>query len=100
MQSKNKAAPTVAEDRHIQRVKGCDCAVCDARGPSEAHEIKQGQWWTSIALCGSCHRHSVFGIHGEKRMWIIKKIDELEALNITLFRCYGHIKTVPMAFAE
>lgn len=49
MQSKNKRAPTAAERRHIVAVKSLPCSVCDAPGPSDCHEIKQGQWYTSVA---------------------------------------------------
>ena len=86
MQSKNKKAPTAAERRHIAAVKSLPCSVCDAPGPSDCHEIKQGQWYTSVALCPSCHTGSVMGIHGQKRMWAIKKMDELDALSVTIGR--------------
>ena len=43
MHSKNKKAPTAAERRHIVAVKSLPCSVCDAPGPSDCHEIKQGQ---------------------------------------------------------
>lgn len=86
MQSKNKKAPTAAERRHIVAVKSLPCSVCDAPGPSDCHEIKQGQWFTSVALCPSCHTGSVMGIHGQKRMWAIKKMDELDALAATVER--------------
>ena len=86
MQSKNKPAPTKAERTHIERVKELNCSVCDAPGPSECHEIKQGQWFTSIALCADCHRDSCNGLHGQKRMWKIMKLDEIDALAITVQR--------------
>ena len=86
MQSKNKKAPTAAERRHIVAVKSLPCSVCDAPGPSDCHEIKQGQWFTSVALCPSCHTGSVMGIHGQKRMWAIKKMDELDSLSVTIGR--------------
>lgn len=86
MQSKNKKAPTVAEQDHIELVKSLPCSVCDAAGPSECHEIKQGQWFTSVALCEDCHRNPVLGLHGQKRNWKIYKMDELDALNITIKR--------------
>lgn len=57
--------------------------VCGASGPSECHEIEQGQWFTSMPLCPSCHRHPFNGIHGQKRMWAVHKLDELSALNKT-----------------
>ena len=86
MQSKNKKAPTKAEREHIERVKELDCSVCDGRSPSECHEIKQGQWFTSCALCPDCHRGSVNGLHGQRRMWAVKKMDELDALAVTIER--------------
>jgi hypothetical protein len=86
MQSKNKAAPTAREREHIVRVKELPCSVCDQPGPSEDHEIKQGQWYTSCALCSSCHRGTQLGWHGEKRMWAIKKMDDLDALAVTIRR--------------
>ena len=90
MQSKNKKAPTVAEKEHIERVKRLACSVCDAPPPSEAHEIKQGQWWTSVGLCPSCHRGPLLGLHGQRRMWAIKKMDELDALAVTIERLMEH----------
>lgn len=86
MNSKNKKAPTVAERRHIERVAALPCSVCDAPGPSEVHEIKQGSWWVSVAACPDCHRGSVNGLHGQRRMWAVKKMDELDALAVTIQR--------------
>jgi hypothetical protein len=86
MQSKNKPAPNAAERRHIERIKDLSCAVCDAPGPSECHEIKQGQWFTSVALCSDCHRGSILGLHGQKRAWLVRKMDELDALAVTIER--------------
>jgi hypothetical protein len=89
MQSKNKKAPTQAEKAHILRIKEMSCIVCDQTGPSECHEINQGQWFTSMPLCADCHRGSQNGIHGQKRMWNIKKMDELSALNETIKKLMG-----------
>lgn len=86
MQSKNKKAPTVLERAHIERVAGLPCSVDDTPGPSEVHEVKQGQWFTAIALCSSCHRGPLLGLHGERRMWAIKKMDEIDALAVTVRR--------------
>ena len=85
MQSKNKKSPTAAERRHIAAVKSLPCSVCDAPGPSDCHEIKQGQWYTSVALCESCHR-GYNGLHGTKAFWRIRKMDELDALDVTIRR--------------
>lgn len=84
MQSKNKAPMTLQEREHVERVKALPCAVCGAAGPSEAHEIRQGDWYTSVALCADCHRGPVLGLHGQRRAWAVRKLDELGALNRTL----------------
>jgi hypothetical protein len=86
MQSKNKPKMTAAESRHVERIKGMPCAVCGAPSPSEAHEIEQGQWFTSVPLCPSCHRDGHNGIHGQKRMWAVMRQTELSALNQTIER--------------
>jgi hypothetical protein len=84
MQSKHKRAMTVAERKHVDRLAELPCAVCDS-SPVEIHEIKQGQWFTSIPLCPICHR-SQLGWHGEKVAWKVRKMDELDALAITIER--------------
>lgn len=89
MNSKNKRAMTSVERLHVDRVKALDCVLCGATGPSEAHEIEQGAWFLSVALCPDCHRGSRNGIHGEKVMWRTLKMTELQALNETLRRACG-----------
>lgn len=84
MQSRNKPAPTAAERAHIERVKSLPCVVCWAPPPSECHEIEQGQWFTSVALCADCHRGSHNGIHGQRRIWNVNRMTELVALNATV----------------
>lgn len=74
------------ERAHIQRVKELPCSVCDYPPPSEAHHIEQRLQYTCIALCAECHRGSMMGWHGQKRMWAIKKMNELDALNVTIER--------------
>jgi hypothetical protein len=37
-----------------------------------------------MPLCADCHRGSINGIHGQRRMWAIYKMDELAALNETI----------------
>ena len=86
MQSKNKKPPTKAEREHIECVKLLPCSVCGIYPPSEAHEINQGQWFTSVALCHECHRDPIMGWHGQRRAWAIRKIDMLDALNVTIKR--------------
>jgi len=83
MQSKNKLSPTKAEREHIERVKSLPCSVCNAPGPSDCHEIRQGQWFTSVALCKDCHT-GYNGWHGTKALWRVRKMDELDALAATV----------------
>lgn len=82
----NKLTPK--EREWIQIVKSFPCSVCDAPGPSDAHHIKQHRQFTVVALCKDCHQGSVMGWHGQKRMWAIKKMDELDALNVTIQRAF------------
>jgi hypothetical protein len=75
-----------AERRHLALVKELPCSVCDAPGPSDAHHVKQHRQYTCVALCKSCHQGSLMGWHGQRRAWAIAKMDELDALNITIRR--------------
>lgn len=74
------------ERRYLARVKELPCSVCDAEGPSEAHHYRQGLQYTCIALCHECHRGPTMGWHGNKIAWRVRKMDELDALNVTIRR--------------
>ena len=76
------------ERRHLANVKELPCSLCDAEGPSEAHHYRQYSQYTCIALCVECHRGAI-GWHGTKALWRIKKMDEIDALNITLSRLFS-----------
>jgi hypothetical protein len=80
----NRISPS--ERRYLARIKEQRCSVCEAPGPSEAHHIKQGEQYLCIPLCKDCHTGSFNGLHGQKRMWSLKKMDELDALAVTLRR--------------
>lgn len=77
---------TQKQRAHIQRVKELSCSVCDAPPPSDAHHIKQSLQYCVVALCKDCHQGPLMGLHGQKRMWAIKKMEELDALNVTIER--------------
>lgn len=77
---------TAREREHLGRVKELPCSVCDAPGPSDAHHIKQGAQYTAVALCKDCHQGSINGIHGQRAMWRVMKMDELDALAATIER--------------
>lgn len=85
MRSKNSARITAHESNHMGLVKSLPCSVCDAPAPSAAHHINQGQHFTVVALCWECHQGPQ-GWHGDKTLWRIRKMDELDALNVTLGR--------------
>lgn len=103
MHSKNKKTPSVLAGAWIALVKMLPCSVCDEGGgegaPSEAHEIKQGQWFTICALCASCHRGALMGLHGQRRIWVLKKMDETDALAVTIERIFSQQKQ-PVAHAR
>lgn len=86
MRTKNAAPMTAAEAAHVEAVKRLPCSVCDAAGPSDAHHIKQGCHFLVIALCRSCHQGALLGWHGQRRMWAVRKMDELAALAVTIRR--------------
>lgn len=75
---------TKAERTWVGLVKEQPCSVCGQEGPSDAHHIKQGLHYTCVALCKSCHQGSNMGWHGNKRAWAIAKMEELDALNVTI----------------
>ena len=77
---------TARERAHIAKVKALACSVCDAPGPSDAHHIEQALQFTVVALCKDCHQGPLLGWHGQRRAWAVRKMDELDALNVTIQR--------------
>ena len=78
-----------AARKHMARIKSLPCGVCGQPGPSEAHHIKQGAHYLCVAVCVDCHRSPVLGWHGQRRAWAVRKMDELDALGVTLARLNG-----------
>lgn len=76
--------PTARERAYLALVKQLPCSVCGASGPSDAHHIKQSSAYLCVALCRDCHQGSFNGLHGQRRMWAIHKMDELDALAKTV----------------
>lgn len=85
VRTKNAKPLTTKERAHLLAVRACDCSVCGAAAPSSAHHIKQGAHFTTVALCWTCHQ-GPYGWHGDRSMWRIHKMDEIDALNVTLGR--------------
>ena len=73
-----------AARKHMARIKSLPCGVCGQPGPSEAHHIKQGLHFSCIPLCVDCHRGPLNGWHGQRRIWNVKKLDELAVLSQTI----------------
>ena len=86
MRSKNSRPLTILEAAHIANVKALGCSVCGAPGPSDAHHVEQSLHFCVIALCKECHQGPFMGWHGQKAAWKIRKMDEIDALNVTLRR--------------
>jgi hypothetical protein len=91
MWSKNKAKMTPQERDHVGRIKEMPCICCAllgraADGPSEAHELKQGSWFTAIPLDYQCHRGPNGIISNKKTYLSLLHMDEIDLLNETLRR--------------
>ena len=85
---------TAKERAYIGLVKELPCSVFNASGPSDAHHIEQKLQFCVVALCKDCHQGSMMGWHGQKRMWKIKKMDELDALDVTIQRVMETLKSL------
>jgi hypothetical protein len=90
MRSKNSKSLTIAERAHLSRVKDLPCSVCDAPPPSSAHHPRQGSHFTTVALCWDCHQ-GPSGWHETKTLWRIKKMDDFDALGVTLARLLSQL---------
>ncbi len=93
MWSKNHRKLTADEKAHLEAVKSLPCSVCDKPGPSAAHHIKQQRHMTAVALCADCHQGGFNGWHGSKTIWRVMKMDEIDALDVTLTRLRQSEKT-------
>ena len=58
--------------------------MCNADGPSDAHHVVQHSQYLCIPLCKDCHMGPFNGWHGQKRIWNVKKLTELDVLNATI----------------
>lgn len=73
---------TAKQRKHLQRIKEMGCSLCDAPPPSDAHHIRQHSQFLCIPLCRDCHNSH----HGTKALWRVRKMDELDALEVTVRR--------------
>jgi hypothetical protein len=77
------------ERAHLEAVKSLPCSLCDKEGPSFAHHPRQNIAWLLIALCWDCHQ-GPNGWHGNKSLWRIRKMDEWDALGVTIKRLFAN----------
>ena len=49
-------------------------------------QVRSEAYRRAVALCKSCHQGPLMGWHGQRRMWAIKKMDEVDALAVTVQR--------------
>lgn len=88
---------THVERKHMDRVAQLPCVVCGSL-PVEVHHIRYSQGmsqrssnWLTVALCPECHRgHN--GLHGNKSLMRIHKLDEMDLVAMTLEAIYGDRK--------
>jgi hypothetical protein len=85
MMSKNKAAPSAAERRHIERLAAMPCVICGSEEGSEVHEFEQGAWFAAVPCCPACHRGPE-GWHGTRQRWTLRRMDPIKAIDETYRR--------------
>lgn len=98
-----KRRATKREQAHLQRIRALPCVLCDMLGqaqqfPTSVHHIRTGQGmserashYLTIPLCndpqrrGGCHQGDE-GVHGDRTLLRIAKLDELDLLAATIER--------------
>ena len=80
---------TKAERDHMDKVASLPCAICGIHGV-HVHHLREGQGmsqrasnWLTIPLCPECHT-GPNGIHGNKSLMRIQKIEEIDLLARTI----------------
>lgn len=82
---------------HLERILAMPCVICAAlrqpqQGPTFAHHIRHGQGmaqkaddYLAVPLCHEHHQGDT-GIHGDRSAWRLARLDELQALALTVRR--------------
>lgn len=85
---------------HIERVLSLRCAICevlgmDQEGRTYAHHIREGQGMSqraddelAVPLCLE-HHVGKTGIHGDRSAWRMARMEELDALVVTIRNLFG-----------
>lgn len=95
-----KRKATAAESRHLDRVANLQCGLHYFLGGEcnthlEVHHIREGQGmsqrasnYLTIPLCVEAHRGPQ-GIHGDRTLWKIAGVSELDVLAWTIQQLSG-----------
>lgn len=85
---------TKAEREHMDAVAQLPCACCGAHGV-QVHHLREGQGmsqrasnWLTVPLCPDCHT-GPNGLHGNKSLMRIQKIEEIDLLARTIEALHG-----------
>lgn len=80
--------------RHMGKVAQLPCCVCGAHGV-HVHHVREGQGmaqrasdWLTVPLCPDCHT-GPNGLHGNKSLMRIQKLEELDLLARTIEALHG-----------
>lgn len=85
---------------HLSRVAALRCVICEVLGMEQegrtfAHHIRHGQGMgqraddeLAVPLCYEHHQGST-GIHGDRSAWKMARMEELDALVITIRNLFG-----------
>lgn len=88
---------------HLATIREMDCVLCEVLGrtqrwPTEAHHVRLGQGMSqkahdalAIPLCSEdCHRGPC-GVHGDKSLLLVAKVEEDDLLAMTVERLMGRL---------
>lgn len=85
---------------HLSRVLALRCVICEVLGMEQegrtfAHHIRHGQGMgqraddeLAVPLCYEHHQGDT-GIHGDRSAWKIARMEELDALVVTIRNLFG-----------
>jgi hypothetical protein len=80
MRSKNSRPIDALEEAWLHAVKNVPCVFCDHPAPSEAHHVKQGRHYLTVAACKDCH---------QSKAWKLGHPNEFDAINETHARIWA-----------
>ncbi|TQE98148.1 MAG: hypothetical protein FKY71_15335 [Spiribacter salinus] len=87
-----------ASREYMGRVARFPCVLCEALGmpgvPAEVHHLREGQGtsqrasdYLTASLCPECHRGPQ-GVHGDRTLLRVAKLDEMDLLAMTIEKVY------------